>query len=320
MKKTIRAVFDNEITALIHARDSVDNSYVEAVKLLNRLPDKSRVVLLGTGKSGHIARKISATFASTGTPSFFLHPNEAGHGDMGMLSNGDIAILISQSGNNDDLLEVLSFLKRNSIPSIGLVGNKNSPLANLCDICISTWVAKEACPLNLAPTTSTTLTLVIGDCLAVALMELKGFSQRDFANTHPFGSLGKKLFTKVSDVMVNFQDSPVVTENALFFDAISTMNSCGLGAIIVVDCNIYPVGILTDGDLRRIINTRKIIENIPILDIMKESFHKVNQDEMAINAVNIFEQMKISFLPVVNDQQALVGCINLRMILQRKII
>lgn len=320
MINILQSVFDIETSVLIDARNKIGQSYVDAIELLMSLPPKGRVVLFGTGKSGHIARKISATFSSTGTPSFFVHPNEAGHGDLGMLCSCDIAILISQSGSNDDFVDVLSFLKRNNIPTIGMTAGTNSFLAQSCDIIISTWVKQEACPLELAPTSSTTLTLVIGDSLAVALMKLKGFSVKDFANTHPFGALGKKLFTKVTNLMVDYTDSPIVSDDTMLFDALAKMNECGMGALIMVDSENLPLGVFTDGDLRRGISLSNTIINVPLKTMINEQFIVIQENDLAVNAVTLIDENEISFLPVVNKDGKIVGSINLRILLNNKIV
>lgn len=318
--KNARDVLDIEKKALEYGKKNISESFNAAIRLIFDHSDNGRVIVMGMGKSGHIGKKIAATLASTGTPASFVHPAEAGHGDLGMITRKDIVIGISQSGNSDELLKVLPYLKRNDIKLIALSGDSESILANSADCFINTSVPEEACPLGLAPTASTTLTLAIGDALAVCLLKERGFNQDDFAQTHPHGKLGRKLLLKVSDIMSPINESPVITDDILLKDALITMSEFGLGFVIIKNGENLPIGVYTDGDLRRSINNDIQISTTIVKNIMQSEFVTVLENSLAVDAVKIMESHKISALPVVNTDGHIVGAINMRQILRSGVI
>jgi len=281
---------------------------------------KGRVVVTGMGKSGHIGNKIAATLASTGTPAFFVHPGEASHGDMGMITPQDVVIAISNSGNTSEVITILPLIKRMGAPLISMTGNANSTLAHEAVANLDISVEVEACPLGLAPTSSTTATLVMGDALAVALLEARGFSAEDFAISHPGGSLGRRLLLRVSDIMHVGDRIPVVKESTTLSGALLEISRKGLGMTTVVDDQGSLTGIFTDGDLRRTLDRSVDIHNTPIHEVMTRHGKTIQADHLAAEALNIMEEMKINALPVTDDSGALVGAINMHDLLRAGVI
>lgn len=303
-------VFKTEIIGLEEVMASLDESFDQAVELMANC--KGRVVVVGMGKSGHIGAKISATLSSTGTPSFFAHPAELGHGDLGMLKAEDVVIGISFSGNTEELRKVLSPIKRVGVPMIAITGNAKSVLAEFSDVLLLTPLSKEACPLDLAPTNSTTATLVMGDALAVALMKKRDFKSEDFARSHPLGSLGKSL-TLVSDVMRKADDLPRVTDEASYNDVINEINQKKLGMTTVLNAQGQLLGTVTDGDLRRAqSNFAAEAFNKTAKEIMSKEPKTIQESSMAIEAVKIMETHRISDVIVVDQDQKPIGIIDLK--------
>lgn len=313
-------VLEVEKAALEHGKNNISESFNTAVKLILDHTTYGRVIVMGIGKSGHIGKKIAATFASTGTPASFVHPAEAGHGDLGMITKRDIVLAISQSGNSDELLRVLPYFRRNDIKLIVMSGAKGSSLAASADCVVDTSVPVEACPLGLAPTASTTLTLALGDALAVCLLKEKGFSRVNFAETHPHGKLGRKLLLKVSDIMTPIDESPVITDNLLIKDALIRMTEVGLGFVVIKDEDNFPVGVYTDGDLRRCINNEVDINRTTVKSVMGSTFTTILENSLAVDAVKMMEIHKVSAFPVIDEKGYIVGAINMRQILRSGVI
>ena len=280
---------------------------------------KGRVVLSGMGKSGHVARKIASTFASTGTPAFFMHPGEASHGDLGMITKEDIVIFFSNSGQSNELISILPTIKRIGAKIIGISGNTNSELANESDIHISAAVTKEACPLGLAPTASTSVSLALGDALAICVLDLREFTAKDFANSHPGGNLGKNTLIKVKDVMRTGENIPSISIKCSLKDAIEEITNKKVGFTSIVNNQNKLVGILTDGDLRRaILNGKNIGSSIE--DCMTKDPITLNGSEMAIEAVNIMEKFKVSCFLIVDEDREVIGMLNLNNLFESKVI
>ncbi len=279
-----------------------------------------RVVVMGMGKSGHIGRKIAATLASTGTPALFVHPAEAGHGDLGMVTPHDVVLAISQSGKSDELLRVLPYMKRNRIPLVAMTAKVDSALAQHADVVIDTSVDREACPLGLAPTASTTLTLSLGDALAMCLLEAHGFTAEMFAVTHPHGTLGRKLLVSIADVMVTGAGVPTARDSTTIREALVGMSKAGLGFVNVIDTSDALVGVFTDGDLRRALDRDIDIRREPLTAVMARKFTTVKASQLAVEAVELMEQYKISGLPVVDFAGRLVGALNMRLLLQAGVV
>ena len=277
-----------------------------------------KFIIMGVGKSGHIAQKISATLSSTGTPSIFIHPTEAAHGDMGLIDKKDIVLLISNSGETDEIINILPSLKRHCKEIASLTSNNKSSIAKSADIKIQLKSKKEACPLNLAPTSSTTNALVFGDALAIALLEAKGFTQKDFASSHPAGKLGKKLITQVEDLMHKGHAVPKVSADTILDKALLEITKKNLGITLIVE-KTRLVGIFTDGDLRRCINKKVDIQNTKIKDVMTKKFKTINSDALAIDAANIMEDNKI-FTLVVIDKNKHIGVISMHDLIEARIL
>jgi len=312
--------FDIEIAALQFGKTKLNGDFEQAVELIkNRIPP-GRVIVMGMGKSGHIGNKIAATLASTGTPAFFVHPAEAGHGDLGMLTKDDVVIGISQSGKSEELLRVMPYIKRNGIKLIALTGGLNSPLAQHSDLLLDTSVPEEACPLGLAPTSSTTLNLVFGDALAICLLNARGFTKDDFAATHPHGTLGRKLLVSVANIMMPLEQAPVINENLSIKETLLIISSIGLGFVVIVDEKNKPIGVFTDGDLRRCLDKDLDIKTASVCDVMSKKFTTIKEEQLAVEAVELMEQHEISTLPVINNDGLLAGAINMRQLLQSGVI
>jgi len=306
-------VIDIEAEALLALKPRIDQQFVEACKLL--MACEGRIVVTGIGKSGHIGSKIAATFASTGSPAFFLHAAEASHGDLGMLKQGDVVLAISYSGASDELITLLPGIKRLGIPLISLCSGTESPLAKAADITLDNSVKKEACPLGLAPTASTTCTLALGDALAVSLLHARGFSEEDFAMSHPGGKLGRRLLLRVSDVMHSEADTPMINDKALLPQALLEMTSKGLGMVTIVDAQQQLLGVFTDGDLRRTIDEQEDLRSLSVADVMTVGGHTTNGDTLAINAVALMQRHRITTLPVTDENNRIVGAISMHALL-----
>lgn len=304
-----RTVINTEIAAIENLLARIDDNFGRACQIL--FDCKGKVVVFGMGKSGHIARKIAATLASTGTPAFFIHPAEASHGDMGMVTTQDVIIAISNSGETNEVINLLPAIKHLEIPLITLTGNPMSTLARNASINIDISVPKEACPLGLAPTSSTTATLVMGDAIALALLEVRDFTAENFAFFHPGGNLGKRLFLKIQDLMRTGKQVPSVRETSSIREALVEMTQKSLGMTSVVDHQNKLVGIYTDGDLRRTLNKNLNINDTPIKEVMTESCKTILPNLLAIEALQIMETHKITSLIVVNDQSDLMGIAHL---------
>jgi arabinose-5-phosphate isomerase len=303
-RRTIR--MESDAVAALEGR--IDDSFIRACDLL--LTTRGRVIVTGMGKSGHIARKIAATLASTGTPAFFVHPGEASHGDMGMITGEDTVIALSNSGTVGEVVSLLPLLKRMGTGLVSMTGNPQSALAQASDAHLDTGVATEACPLDLAPTSSTTAALVMGDALAIALLEARGFSAEDFAFSHPGGTLGKKLLLKVEDLMVRGEAIPRVRPDTLLSAALLEISSKGLGMTTVVDDDGAILGIFTDGDLRRALDSRTDINTTPMSQLMTRGGKHVHPGMLAAEALRIMEENQISSLVVLEDGGELAGILH----------
>ncbi len=318
--ESARSVLDIEIAALVNVKESLGSEFLSAVEMILHTQPSDRVIVMGMGKSGHVGKKIAATLASTGTPAFFVHPSEAGHGDLGMITSKDIVIAISQSGKSEEILRVIPYLKRNAISLIVMTGVANSPLALHADIVISTAVEREACPLGLAPTSSTTLTMALGDALAICLLKCRGFTAEDFAATHPHGALGRRLLLTIGDIMVSGELIPIVSPNTTIRKTLVEMSRGGLGFVIVVEPDNVICGIFTDGDLRRTLDNEVDIKTTLIEKVMNTHFVSAKPKQLAVEAVELMEEFKMSALPIVNDKNHLVGALNIRILLQSGVI
>ena len=297
---------------------SADSEFALALQIL--LQCKGRVVVSGMGKSGHIARKIAATLASTGTPAMFVHPAEAAHGDLGMVTESDVLIAISNSGESEELLSIVPVIKRLGAALISMTGKPNSSLASLAHVHLNIAVAKEACPLNLAPTASTTATLALGDALAVALLDLRGFREEDFARSHPGGALGRRLLTHVRDIMRTGEDIPAVHPDMLLPAALLEVTRKGLAMTAIVDASNHVVGIFTDGDLRRLIEEGKDFSRAQIKEVMHTNPRVLGPEQLAVDAVELMEKYRINQVLVVEKDGSLVGALHIHDLTRAKVI
>ncbi|MCX7563615.1 KpsF/GutQ family sugar-phosphate isomerase [Xanthomonadaceae bacterium XH05] len=312
-------VIDNEAQALLALRSHIDASFVAACRTI--LTCSGRVVTTGMGKSGHIARKIAATLASTGTPSFYVHPGEASHGDLGMITEHDVVLALSNSGETDEVLTIVPVLKRQGNLLIAMTGRVDSTLARLADIHLDVAVEEEACPLGLAPTTSTTAALVMGDALAVAMLEARGFTSQDFARSHPAGSLGRRLLLHISDIMHVGDGIPRVSQHATISQAVVEMSQKRLGMTAVVDDDNRLLGVFTDGDLRRAMDDPDAdLRSAPILDAMGRDPKSIGPERLAVEAARMMEDHKISAVVVVDDAQRVVGALNIHDLLRARVV
>ena len=313
-----REVLNIEAAAVQALATRLDENFLDALNVILRC--EGRVVVSGMGKSGHIARKIAATLSSTGTPAYFVHPAEASHGDLGMITSADVIIALSYSGESQELLAIAPAIKRQGAKLISMTGNPASSLAKVSDVHLNAAVDKEACPMGLAPTTSTTAALALGDALAMALLDSKGFGADDFARSHPGGSLGRRLLTHVRDIMRSGERLPMVRENAMLGDAILEISKKGVGMTAIVDAAQHVLGIYTDGDLRRTLEKKLDFNATPIRDVMSAQPRSINPDQLAAEAVQVMEQYNISQLLVVDENNKLVGALNMHDLLHAKVM
>jgi arabinose-5-phosphate isomerase len=327
MKRTVDAnkavaqaqqVFAIEHRAILDLQQSIGSDFVAAVEMI--LNGQGHVVVIGMGKSGHIADKVSATLASTGTPAFFVHPGEASHGDLGMITSNDIVLAMSNSGETEEVLAILPVLKRMGVALISMTGKPTSTLAKNSDIHIDVSVNEEACPLGLAPTASTTATLVMGDALAITLLESRGFTKEDFARSHPAGSLGKRLLLGISDVMRTGEDIPKVKQDTLFSEALLIMTEKALGMVAVTDDDNRICGVFTDGDLRRSLPTIDHFKDHVVSKFMTHNPVTIQADKMAVEAAQLMETHKIHSLLVVDSDDRLTGALNIHDLLRAGVV
>jgi len=312
-----RETFDIEAAAVLGLKTRIGQSFADAV---NKVLDvRGRVVVMGMGKSGHVGRKIAATLASTGTPAMFVHPAEASHGDLGMIKAVDLVLAISNSGESDELAAILPVVKRQGVPLIAITGGKDSMLARHADIVLDSGVEKEACPLNLAPTASTTAQMAMGDALAVALLDARGFGAEDFARSHPGGALGRKLLTHVSDVMRSGDSVPRVVPEASLSELMREMSRKGLGATAITEGE-RPVGIFTDGDLRRLVESGADLRALTAADVMHRNPRTLRVEALAAEAAELMEQHRITSVLVVDAGGELVGALSINDLMRAKVI
>ncbi len=312
------AVIKTEAEAIAALRSRIDDKFALACQHL--LACRGRIVVMGMGKSGHIGGKIAATLASTGSPAFFVHPGEASHGDMGMITINDVVLAISYSGKTDEITTLLPLIKRLGVPLISLTGAPDSPLARAATVHIDTSVSKEACPLQLAPTASTTAALAMGDALAIALLEARGFTTEDFALSHPGGSLGRRLLLHIDDIMHDGDAVPKVSLNASLQETLLEMTQKGLGMTAVTDENNKLVGVFTDGDLRRVFDQNVDLHSAQIEQLMTKNCITVQAGLLAAEALHIMQKNKINALVVVDAQQAVIGALNTHDLLRAGVI
>jgi arabinose-5-phosphate isomerase len=313
-----RDTFDIEAAAVLGLKDRIGAEFAQVVSMVLAL--QGRVVVMGMGKSGHVGRKIAATLASTGTPALFVHPAEASHGDLGMITAADLVLAISNSGESQEIAAILPVLKRLGTPVVAMTGNPNSTMARHAALRLDSGVAKEACPLNLAPTASTTAQLAMGDALAVALLDARGFRAEDFARSHPGGALGRKLLTFVSDVMVCGDAVPRVPPEASFSALMREMSTKGLGTTAIVDSDNHILGIFTDGDLRRLVEQGTDLRAKTAQEVMHQSPCTLTAQSLAVDAADLMERLRITSVLVVDDANQLCGVIHIGDLLRAKVI
>lgn len=313
-----RRTLDIEARALTELNQRLDTSVEKAVALM--LACKGRVVVCGLGKTGHIARKIAATLASTGTPSFFLHAAEAIHGDIGMIGGQDLLIAVSYSGSGQELLTILPAAHRLGVKVIAMTGHTDSELARLADVHLDVSVSQEACPLNLAPTASTTVALAMGDALAVACLEARGFGPDDFARSHPGGALGRRLLTRVSDIMRSAASVPSVTQTASIFEALEEISRKGMGMTAILDAEGRAIGIFTDGDLRRLIERKGDVRNLSVTEGMSRNPRHIQAEALAVDAAVIMDSHKLTQMLVSDEQGKLIGALHMHDLMTAKVV
>lgn len=312
------AVIDTEIEAVKALHERINDDFMQACEFM--LHCQGRVVVIGMGKSGHIGSKLAATLASTGTPAFFVHPGEASHGDLGMITDKDVVLALSNSGETSEILTILPLIKRLGIPFIAMTGRPESTLATCATAHIDVSVANEACPLGLAPTSSTTAALVMGDALAVALLETRGFTAEDFARSHPGGLLGRRLLLRVSDIMHTGDAIPTIDEEALISQALIEMSNKGLGMTAVVDDQYHILGVFTDGDLRRVLSQEINIHTEKLSAFMTRECKTGRADMLAAEALELMQRYKINALLIENEHQQLCGAINMHDLLRAGVV
>lgn len=309
---------ETEAAAVSQLASRIDASFSQACESM--LNCQGRVVATGMGKSGHIANKIAATLASTGTPAFFMHPGEASHGDLGMITSEDVVLALSNSGETDEILRLLPLLKRLGIVLIAMTGNPQSTLAQQADVHLNVAVEKEACPLGLAPTASTTAALVMGDALAVALLNDRGFTEADFALSHPGGSLGRKLLLRVADIMRSGEQLPVLAEQASMREVLLEISRKGMGMAILLDSEQHLAGVFTDGDLRRLLDHEADLFNLQISEIMTRNCQTIDSEQIATEAVQKMQSFRINALVVCDAEQHVIGALNMHDLLQAGVV
>lgn len=309
-----RAVIETEAKMISSLVDRIDHHFAKACQYLHDC--EGRIAVMGVGKSGHISKKIAATFASTGSPAFFIHPSEAKHGDMGMVTKKDVLLILSNSGESEEIISILPFIKRLHIPLITLTGKPRSTLAKAATINIDVSVKKEACPLGLAPTSSTTAALVMGDALAMALLDKRGFTENDFALSHPGGTLGRRLLLQVDEIMNQHGDVPVVPYNASLEEALIEMTQKKLGMTTVVNEHGALIGVFTDGDVRRAFDKNTDIKKTCIHQVMSKNPKTISRELLAAEALNLMETHKITSLVIADDQHRPIGIIHIHDILR----
>jgi len=312
-----KEVIQIEADSILMLKDRVDQTFNDACQLM--LSCQGKVILLGMGKSGHIAKKIAATLASTGIPSFYVHPGEAGHGDLGMVSDKDVVIIISYSGESDEIITLLPIIKRLDISVISMTGNSSSTIAEESDVHLDVSVDQEACPHNLTPTSSTTVALVMGDAIAITLINARGFTPEDFAKSHPSGAIGRRLLTLVSNIMKSGDDVPIVSKETSIIDSLLVMSQKSLGMVLITNNNNTLLGIFTDGDLRRVLEKNTNFQNLPIKDFMIQDCKSINPDKPAIIAFQIMEKYSLNSLPVVDIDNKVIGAIHMHTLIQAKV-
>ena len=312
------AVLEIESQAVSNLANNIGEEFSKACQYL--LDCGGRIVVIGMGKSGHIANKIAATFASTGSPAFFVHPGEASHGDLGMITPQDVVVALSNSGETEEILLIFPLIKRLGVPLITLTGNPKSTLAKMASVNLDVSVDKEACPLGLAPTASTTAALAMGDALAIAILEARGFTSKDFALSHPSGTLGRRLLLRVDEIMHTNEELPTVSEETLVVDAIVEMTQKGFGMTSVVDQDNKVIGLYTDGDLRRTLDQGLAIHETKVKEVMTTGCKKIPMGTLAIDALQLMESNKITSLLIVNDNDQLLGLVHMHDLLRAKVV
>jgi len=317
-KKLGLAVVETELAAIEAIKSRIDDNFVKACELI--LACEGRVVVTGMGKSGHIGNKIAATLASTGTPAFFVHPGEASHGDLGMITAKDVVIALSNSGETSEILTILPIIKRLSVPMISITGKPNSTLSTEADINLDATIEKEACPLGLAPTSSTTVALVFGDALAIALLDARGFTEEDFALSHPGGSLGRRLLLHVKDIMHTGKDIPKVGEGASLRDALLEITQKNLGMTAIVNKQQQVIGIYTDGDLRRTLDKNIDVHTAAVKAVMTANCKTIRSNILAAEALTVMQQNKINAMLVVDENNGLIGALNMHDLLRAGVV
>lgn len=318
LKKLGLAVIETEMAGIEALKKQINDDFAKACEIM--MACEGRIVVTGMGKSGHVGSKIAATLASTGSPAFFVHPGEASHGDLGMITSKDVVLALSNSGETGEILTILPIIKRLGVPLISITGNPNSTLSTTATINIDASVEKEACPLGLAPTTSTTVALVLGDALAVALLDAKGFTAEDFALSHPGGSLGRRLLLHVSDIMHKDNNIPAVSEEATLKDALLEMSKKGLGMTAITAADQTVLGVFTDGDLRRTLDKDIDIHSAKIADVMTKNCKTLDQHILAAEALNYMQQHSINDLLIVDNNNKLIGALNMQDMLRAGVI
>ena len=311
-----KTVVQTEADSILMLKDRINQTFIDACQLM--LSCQGKVILVGMGKSGHIAKKIAATLASTGTPSFYVHPGEAGHGDLGMVNDKDFIFIISYSGESDEIIALLPSIKRLDISVISMTGNASSTIAKESDIHLDVSVDQEACPHNLTPTSSTTVALVMGDAIAITLLNARGFTPEDFAKSHPSGALGRRLLTLVSNIMKSGDDIPIVSKETSIIESLLVMSQKSLGMVLITDKNTL-LGIFTDGDLRRVLEKNINFQDLPIKDVMTKNCKSIQPNKPALIALQMMEEYSLNSLPVVDSDNQVIGAINMHTLMQAKV-
>jgi len=311
-----KTVVQIEADSILMLKDRINQTFNAACQLM--LSCEGKVVLIGMGKSGHIAKKIAATLASTGTPSFYVHPGEAGHGDLGMVNDNDIIVIISYSGESDEIITLLPSIKRLDISVISMTGSSRSTIAEESDVHLDVSVDQEACPHNLTPTSSTTVALVMGDAIAITLLNARGFTPEDFAKSHPSGMLGRRLLTLVSNIMKSGDDIPIVSKETSIIDSLLVMSQKSLGMVLITDNNTL-LGIFTDGDLRRALEKNINLQDLSIDDVMTRNCKSIKPNKPALIALKMMEEYSLNSLPVVDSNNQVIGAINMHTLMQAKV-